>query len=67
MSGVLKSVVPIHNIDANGIERADAHGVRVRLTCPTGKNREWAHGAAEQHHRADLLQRPSPTHGCGSS
>lgn len=29
--GVLKSVVPIHNIDANGIERADAHGVRVRL------------------------------------
>ena len=30
-SGVLKSVVPIHNIDASGIERADAHGIRVRL------------------------------------
>lgn len=30
-SGVLKSVVPIHNIDAGGIERADAHGIRVRL------------------------------------
>jgi hypothetical protein len=29
--GVLKSVVPIHNIDADGIERADAHGIRVRL------------------------------------
>lgn len=31
MSGVLKSVVPIHNIDASSIERADAHGIRVRL------------------------------------
>lgn len=31
MSGVLKSVVPIHNIDATDIERADAHGIRVRL------------------------------------
>jgi hypothetical protein len=30
-SGVLKSVVPIHNIDAGGIERADAHGIGVRL------------------------------------
>ena len=29
--GVLKAVVPIHNIDAAGIERADAHGIRVRL------------------------------------
>ena len=29
--GVLKAVVPIHNIDAGGIERADAHGIRVRL------------------------------------
>lgn len=29
--GVLKSVVPIHNIDAGGIERADAHGIRVRV------------------------------------
>jgi hypothetical protein len=29
--GVLKSVVPIHNIDAGGTERADAHGIRVRL------------------------------------
>ena len=31
VSGVLKTVVPIHNIDAGGIERADAHGIRVRL------------------------------------
>jgi hypothetical protein len=31
MSGVLKNVVPIHNIDAGGIQRADAHGIRVRL------------------------------------
>ena len=31
VSGVLKNVVPIHNIDAGGIERADAHGIRVRL------------------------------------
>ena len=30
-SGVLESVVPIHNVDGNGIERADAHGIRVRL------------------------------------
>lgn len=30
-SGALKSVVPIHNIDASGVERADAHGVGVRL------------------------------------
>ena len=30
-SGVLMSIVPIHNIDASGIERADAHGIRVRL------------------------------------
>lgn len=30
-TGVLKSVVPIYNIDADGIERADAHGIRVRL------------------------------------
>jgi hypothetical protein len=29
--GALKSVVRIHNIDAGGIERADAHGIRVRL------------------------------------
>jgi hypothetical protein len=29
--GVLKSVVPISNIDAEGLERADAHGIRVRL------------------------------------
>jgi hypothetical protein len=29
--GVLKSVVPISNIDAEGVERADTHGVRVRL------------------------------------
>jgi hypothetical protein len=30
-SGVLKSVVPIHHIDASCIERADAHGIRVRM------------------------------------
>jgi DNA-binding beta-propeller fold protein YncE len=29
--GVLKRVVRIHNIDAGGTERADAHGIRVRL------------------------------------
>ena len=31
VTGVLKSIVPIHNIDAGGIERADSHGIRVRL------------------------------------
>ncbi|MEK6639158.1 MAG: hypothetical protein AABZ17_00670 [Nitrospirota bacterium] len=30
-SGKLKSVIPIHNIDADRIERADAHGIGVRL------------------------------------
>jgi hypothetical protein len=30
-SGFLKSVVPISNLDAAGTERADAHGIRVRL------------------------------------
>jgi hypothetical protein len=30
-SGVLKSVVQISNIDTAGVERADAHGIRVRL------------------------------------
>jgi hypothetical protein len=30
-NGKLKSVIPIHNIDANRIERADAHGIGVRL------------------------------------
>jgi hypothetical protein len=30
-AGVLKSVVRISNIDAAGVERADAHGIRVRL------------------------------------
>ena len=29
-SGTLKAVAPISNVDANGIERADAHGIRVR-------------------------------------
>jgi len=29
--GVLKSVVRISNIDTAGVERADAHGIRVRL------------------------------------
>jgi hypothetical protein len=28
--GFLKAVVPISNVDAGGIERADAHGIRVR-------------------------------------
>ena len=67
VSGVLKSVVPINNIDASGIERADAHGIRVRLKCPASENREWVHGAAEQHNRADKLRRASPTSACGSS
>jgi hypothetical protein len=30
-AGALKSVVRISNIDAAGVERADAHGIRVRL------------------------------------
>jgi hypothetical protein len=29
--GVLKSIIPISNIDTSGVERADAHGIRVRL------------------------------------
>ena len=29
--GVLKSVVEISNVDAAGVERADCHGIRVRL------------------------------------
>jgi hypothetical protein len=29
--GLLKSVIPISNIDTEGVERADAHGIRVRL------------------------------------
>ena len=29
--GVLKSVVQISNVDTAGVERADAHGIRVRL------------------------------------
>jgi hypothetical protein len=28
--GELISILPIHNIDATGVERADGHGVRVR-------------------------------------
>jgi hypothetical protein len=28
--GFLKTVVPISNVDADGVERADAHGIRVR-------------------------------------
>lgn len=31
ITGFLKSVIPIHNIDAGGVERADAHGIQVRL------------------------------------
>lgn len=30
-AGSLKGVIPIHNVDAGGVERADAHGIRVRL------------------------------------
>lgn len=30
--GVLRSVIPISNIDSTGVERADTHGIRVRLT-----------------------------------
>jgi hypothetical protein len=30
-NGVLKSVSPISNIDTEGVERADVHGIRVRL------------------------------------
>ena len=30
-SGQLKSVVEISNIDTSGVERADTHGIRVRL------------------------------------
>jgi len=30
-NGALQSVVPIHNLDADGVERADTHGIRVRL------------------------------------
>jgi len=33
-SGRLIAVVPITNVDEGGIERADAHGIRVRLTGP---------------------------------
>ncbi len=29
--GFLKAVVPISNVDATGVERADPHGIRVRL------------------------------------
>ncbi len=31
MNGELEYVVPIHNLDADGVERADTHGIRVRL------------------------------------
>jgi hypothetical protein len=30
--GVLDCVIPIQNLDADGVEHADAHGIRVRLT-----------------------------------
>ena len=29
-SGTLETIVPISNIDASGVERADSHGIRVR-------------------------------------
>ncbi len=31
-SGVVKALVPISNIDAGGVERADGHGLAVRIT-----------------------------------
>jgi hypothetical protein len=31
-SGVLRGLAPITNVDAGGIERADAHGIAVRRT-----------------------------------
>jgi DNA-binding beta-propeller fold protein YncE len=31
-SGVLQAVIPVSNVDANGIERADPHAVKVRRT-----------------------------------
>ncbi|HEU0020260.1 MAG TPA: hypothetical protein VFR55_01100 [Dehalococcoidia bacterium] len=30
-TGVMKDLIPITNVDGGGVERADAHGVRVRL------------------------------------
>jgi hypothetical protein len=30
LSGVVRGLVPITNVDAAGVERADAHGIRVR-------------------------------------
>jgi hypothetical protein len=29
-NGVIRGLVPITNVDAGGVERADAHGIRVR-------------------------------------
>ena len=31
-NGVLQDIIRIFNIDGSGVERADAHGVRVRRT-----------------------------------
>lgn len=31
LNGAVQRVVPIHNLDADGVERADTHGIRVRL------------------------------------
>ncbi|WP_392436132.1 hypothetical protein ACF3DV_15345 [Chlorogloeopsis fritschii PCC 9212] len=30
-SGMVRRIVPISNIDSNNVERADAHGIRVRM------------------------------------
>ncbi|WP_277128264.1 hypothetical protein [Chlorogloeopsis fritschii] len=30
-SGMMKGIVPISNIDSSNVERADAHGIRVRI------------------------------------
>jgi hypothetical protein len=30
-SGMVRGIVPISNIDSNNVERADAHGIRVRM------------------------------------
>lgn len=54
VGGVLKRIVPIHNIDTGGIERADAHGIRVRLQkIPCKRDRECGSGHSERRHGGD--------------
>jgi hypothetical protein len=53
-SGALKRVIPIHNIDAGGTERADAHGIRVRLKeRPCKRDRECGSVHSERRHGGD--------------